>query len=225
MTFNEFYASLRRFDDFLKKLPLKENQELSTCRIEASDFGSEIKVIVSRIEVELKSVVKIENIILDLVKENKQEEAMKLVLKWMKPFVKLRLDIKDFFIHTRMFLDILCRIIKICYCKNGQQLPLSMTDLLKNKKSLEIDKSFFEELRKKMSWYNNFVKSRNRIVHYLGQLVFTNTREGKFGFGIRKKINSEVGADTVKSIEEFIEETFKNLTEVLNYLTQNLIYN
>jgi|SRR3972149_3034541 len=223
MTLNKFYSSLQKFST-LKKAPLRENHELRYCYINASDFGSEIKVIIGRINKELKKLGKIEKITFSLLKENKEDKsAIKLAIKIIKLIVELRLDIKDFFIHTRIFLDILCRIIKIQYGKKGEQLPQSMTALLKSKEVLKIDEKFFKELRNKMIWYNDFVeKGRDRIVHKLGNLVFTNTKEGKLGFDIPNHFTLSWGTQTVKPIEDYIENTIKNLSEMVDYLIANL---
>ncbi len=226
MSLNEFHISLTNFDKNFKKLIPKENHELYISFFEASDFYHEIKVVVKRIKTELTEFIKAEKIIFDIVKENEHDERIrKFALKAVKSFVKLRLDIKDFFIHTRIFLDILSRIIKLAFGTRGEQLPKSMSRLLneKYKRALEIDKIFFEKFKMKMIWYNDFVDNgRDRIVHELGQLVFTNTREGKLGFDILKSFNSSWGTDTVNDVEDFIETTFKNLSEITNYLTDNL---
>jgi hypothetical protein len=58
----------------------------------------------------------------------------------------LRLDLKDLYIHTRMFLDLLCKVIKLSYGKRGNQLPSrSMNELLaKRDKAVQLDPEFLD---------------------------------------------------------------------------------
>jgi len=216
--------SIKKFTHILKGAKSKENPELFRCYMEISDFSDELDVIIKRIETELTSFTKNKEKVLNLWKKDKNDKSInRILLKTLNSFIKIRLDIKDFFIHTRMFLDVVSRIIMISYGKRGMQLPDSMSKLLKNEKSLEINKSFFKELRGKMNWYNDFVdEGRDLIVHKRGHLVFTNTKDGKFGFDILKHFDSKWGTETVNSIEDFIDKTLENLSEVLDYLTENL---
>jgi len=224
MVFNRFQTSIKNFIRILRIAKPKGDSELFRCYMETSDFDSEIEIITKRIEKELTEFVKSEKMLLNLWKKDEEHKSIdRLLPKTLKLFIKLRLDIKDFFIHTRMFLDIIARIVKVSYGKKGMQLNDSMSGLLKNEKSIEINKSFFKELREKMNWYNDFVREgRDIIVHKRGHLVFTNTKDGKFGFDILKRLDSTWGTETVNSIEDFIDKSLENLSEVLDYLTENL---
>ena len=201
MKYSEFLVSVKKFNEKLKKLDKNKKSKLSECRITASDsLNCEIKIIIDRIEKELREFVKTQTTLIKLFKENKQQKLIKkLARKLIITFIKLQLDIKDFFIHTNIFLDTLHRIVKIIY---GKQ-----------------DETYYE-FEKKMKRFDDFTKKRNQIIHMLAMVKFTNTENGKLGFDIPKSFNSTWGSKTVKSVDDFIEGTLEDLAKILDYLNQ-----
>jgi hypothetical protein len=215
-----FRDSAIKFNEILSKAPYKENPKLLACYTNFSIFIGEIEIIADRVQSDVQDFE--ESIRLFQGQENDKIIA-ELLKKSYESFTKLMLDLKDVFIHTRIFLDTICKIIKIFYGRPGEQFPESMTDLLKNDKTLEIDNRFFTGLRNKMSWYSDFTENkRDRIVHKLGYFVMTNTKDGKIGYGITKSFNETWGSDTVESVDKFVQDTLSNLSELLEYLASNL---
>jgi len=222
MGIKDFSNLLHKFSDILKQSPLMDNPKFNACHMNASDFNYEIEIIIDRVKNDLNEFDKTCKKMLLLVKKEKKV-TKRLGMNAIMLLFKSRLDIKDFYMHTRIFLDVLCKIIKIFYGKRGKQLPESMSKLLKNKKSLDVDNKFFTGLRKEMTWYDDFVEEgRDRIVHKLAQFRFANTKEGKSGFQILKSFNETWGTKTVKSIENFIDNTLSDLTKLIDYLIRNL---
>ena len=178
------------------------------------DYNGQIKSIVGRIEDESQKFVSFsKQVFTEMGKEKPNNE---LLLQLGDNLVLLRLDIESFYIFTRMFLDTLARVVRLLYGKNGEQLPTSMTDLLKSKKFEGLDNNFSSGLREKMSWYDDFTLTRDNIVHFLGSMVSTPTRDGSLGFGILGvKDEPSWGTDTMKPIIRYVEDILNRLSEVI----------
>jgi hypothetical protein len=181
--------------------------------------GAEIKTIVGRIEVETQESNELSNRLFEIVRANEEPEN-DLLMKIGDNFTSLRLDIKSFFIFTKIFLDTLAKIIRLFYEQKGDQLPPSMTQLLENEKLMELDSVFAEELKIRMLWHDTFVTRRDEVVHYLGSIFSTTTRNGKLGFDLlgQRTRKKEWGTDTVTSITDYTEDTIANLSKVILHI-------
>ena len=136
---------------------------------------------------------------------------------------RARLDVKSFFLFTRIFLDTLARIVKLCYGRKGGKLSDRIVPMLKDEECVKVwkklDYNFYKGLKNRMVWIDNFVKTRVEIVHYLGSMRSTQTKDGKFGFDIKGlRTNPSWGTHTVKSVTDYMDNTLHNLSEVLLYI-------
>lgn len=200
----------------------KDNIELGICYGAYSDFVSELGIIVNRIKEDVSDIEEIDKQIFEDVKKNVKIEEPQRYAKILHHFSRLNLDIKDFFIHTRIFLDTICRIIKISYGKKGEMLPLSMSDLLKNKASLDIDNAFFQGLRQKMTWFDEFRSHRVRIEHRLSEIKMATGFGEKFKFQILKSFTESWGSETMQPLLDYIVEIVSNLKELSDFLNLNI---
>lgn len=182
------------------------------------DNGAEIKIIVQRIEAETQKSTELTNRMIEIARADKEPDN-DIFMEIGENFTLLRLDIKSFFIFTRIFLDTLARIIRLCFGRESEQLPWSMTKLLKNKKLMELDSDFAEGLKDRMLWMDIFVERRVEIEHYLGSIRSTTTRDGKFGFDLLgQRIRRSWGTDTVTSITDYMEDTISSLSKVILHI-------
>jgi len=181
------------------------------------DYGEEIKYIVHRIETEVNEYVESDRKIVEMMRRNGlDEESLKVRVKYWQ---LLRLDIKSFFVFTRIFLDTLARIVKLHFGKGGEQLPPNMRDLVDNEALIKLDPDFARELKKKMSWMNDFVEHRVEFEHYLGGIPSTVTKDGKFGFSIRGlRIRGDSRTSTVESVVDYMREILSHLSEDIQFI-------
>lgn len=183
-------------------------------------YGREVKIIVERIEKETQGYIKLIREISEMAQrgEEPKEKSLDVFVDYHS---LIRLDIKSFFIFTRIFIDTLAKIVRLRFGGEGKQLPPTMTKLLNHDKFLTLDPHFAEEFKSKMSWMNTFVETRVEIEHYLGNILrYTTTREGKFGIalqGSRSRKNLFPVTDKVESITEYMEEILSKLSKVIQY--------
>lgn len=180
-------------------------------------FDSDMKSIVQRIEVEIQKSLDISEKMIVSFAERKEEPTNELLLEDRNNLKLLRLDIKSFFIFTRIFLDTLARVVRLFFGKEGNQLPWDMKRLVGHKLLKKLDSEFAEGLKDRMLWMDCFVKRRVEIEHYLGNIPSTTISDGKFGFHIH---SSRVRGDAVESITDYMEEILSNLSEVFLYIYQ-----
>lgn len=191
-------------------------------------FGSEIKIIIQRIEAEIQKSMEINEQLHEYAfarimnTERGQEELEgKLVMEGDRMFKLLTLDIKSFFIFTRIFLDTLARIVRLCFHEKGWQLPPNMKDLVGHEKLEELDSDFAEGLKNRMLWMTSFVERRVEIEHHLGSIPSATMKNGKFWFQI---IGSEVRkkreTHTKESATDYIDEILSNVSDVILYIYQ-----
>jgi len=148
-------------------------------------YGHEVKIIVERIEKETQGYIKLIREISEMAQrgEEPNEKSLDVFVDYHS---LIRLDIKSFFIFTRIFIDTLAKVVRLRFGGEGKQLPLTMTQLLNHDKFLTLDPDFAEGFKSKMSWMTAFVETRVEIEHYLGNILrYTTTREGKFGFALQ----------------------------------------
>jgi hypothetical protein len=181
-------------------------------------YSDEIKVIVDRIEVETQKNIILSKRLFEELQKGKEPDE-KLGIEAIKNWILITLDIKSFFIFTRIFLDTLAWIIKQYYDKKGYHLPCRMRKLVKSEKLRKLDSDFAKGLKDRMQWIDDFVETRVEIEHYLGSIYSTTTKNGKFGFDILGlRTRHDWGTDTVESITDYIRETLHNLSEVILYI-------
>lgn len=227
MDFSDFDRSFDKLRTILKDM-ISDNKNAEKLEIYGSylDYRREMKVIVQRIETETQKHVMLTQKILKALQEEKEIDD-EWSIESLKNLIRIRLDVKSFFIFTRIFLDILARIVKLCYGKKGDQLSYRMSRLLKSKKCVSVwmtlDYEFYKGLKDRMLWMNDFVKSRVEIEHYLGSMRSTQTKDGKFGFDILGlRTHRSWGTHTVKSITDYVSNTLTNLSEVISYIHDKL---
>lgn len=182
------------------------------------DYRGDISTIIQRIEAETQEYMILRRRIAEMIQRN-EEPDKELFMKIDKIFISLRLDIKSFFIFTRIFLDTLARIIRLYFGKKGGQLPWDMAELVKHKKLIELDSDFAEGLKDRMFWMDSLRTRRVEIEHYLGSIRSITTRDGKFGFDLLgARIRRDWGTDTVMSITDYMEDTLSNLSSVILHI-------
>lgn len=182
------------------------------------DYSEEIKIIVDRIEAETQRSMILSKTLHEALQKDEEPDE-KLGIESIKNLMLIRLDIKSFFIFTRIFLDTLAWIIKQYYAEEGVQLPRRMRELVKSKTLKKSDSAFAEGLKDKMGWTNSFVETRVEIEHHLGSIYSTTTKNGEFGFDILGlRTRHDWGTNTVESITDYIRETLHNLSEVISYI-------
>ncbi len=128
MDFTEFDHEISKVLDYLREL-LDAGAGFGTIEIfgQLADSSTDIKIITERIDKEL--VLHSDYIKKFLAKMSKELEPVSNEMEEMaRNLGMLRLDVKSYFIFTRIFYDTLCRLIRLTYGDKGRQLPQSMND-------------------------------------------------------------------------------------------------
>lgn len=179
----------------------------------------DLKNIIGRIEYELDVHEIQTNEVIRRVKANEEIDD-EFVNPMIENFNLLHLDIKSFFIFTRIYLDNIARLIRYLYGKPGYQLPSSMSHLPTHKRSILLDKDFFNGLEEKMKWFDDFFSQRDEIVHSIGGIVSIKTLDGQFGIDVRSlKSHSEPwGTLTVTPMTEIIQNAISCISGIFEYI-------
>jgi hypothetical protein len=231
MDLKEFEDSLVCLTSFLKRdgFYAKPNRLELHVFGKLVDYESQIEIIMKRIKQDIKEETRSTKSIFDAMKAEKEIDD-KIARKSMHALEKLMLDLSDFFVYTRMFLDTLTMSIKLTLKKSGTKnadlLKHSVKCLL-NPKSMriykeKIDCHFFTGLEQHLTWVRTFRESRDGLVHQYYHFVFTSTRAGKKGFEIMDLKKASWGTVTVKEIMPELQQTVDNLSELIKYLTAEL---
>ena len=182
------------------------------------DYDEEIKIVVNRIEEETQRFMTLSKSVFEAVQQGEELDE-KWGIESIQNLTLIRLDIKSFFIYTRIFLDTLAHIIGQCYGKKGDHLSSHMRKLVGNETFKNLDPAFAQGLKDRMQWMDDFVKTRDEIMHQLGSIYSTTTKNGKFGFDILGlTTRHDWGANTVESIADYLNETLHNLSEVISHI-------
>jgi len=182
------------------------------------DYGDEIKAIVDRIETEAQKDMTLSKMVFEALRKGEEPDEQ-LSIESLKNLILIRLDVKSFFVFTRIFLDTLARIIMQYYDEESNRLWYSMRKLVKSQTLRKLDSNFAKGLEDRTQWMNDFVETRVEIEHYLGSIRSTTTKNGKFGFDILGlRTRHDWGTDTVDSITDYIKETLHNLSQVISYI-------
>lgn len=191
------------------------------------NYGDEIKIIIGRIEEEIQGYMKLSREISEIAR-TREEPSDKLLDVFLEYHSLIRLDIKSFFIFTRIFLDTLARIVTLSFSKIDKDLPskcarANMRKLVRDEKLMELDPDFAKGLKARMSWMDTFVERRIEFEHCLGSIRrYTITGDGKFGFDIQgTRSDGKWGTDVVDSMTEYMKEVLSNLSEVISYIHNN----
>jgi len=193
------------------------------------DFQSQVVIITARLEEDIVENESFTKYIFERIREISETE----IEKYSLTLPKLMLDLSDFYIYTRVFLDTLAVCIRHSFKNAGNRnwkiiakKDKSINCFL-NKNKMEtykkkVDFNFFEGLEKKLTWIGDFRKSRDGLLHEYFHFVFTTTRQGDLGFDIMDRRKTSWGTDTVKGILPELQNTIDNLTDLIAYLLANL---
>lgn len=217
MDLSNFQKSGSQFLEKLKAVPAERYPSISNFESALRDYLGEIETITSRIEEELQKYDAASKRIMEIASKNPQLPE-DLTLEFFRYWTAMRLDIKDFFIHTKIFLDAIAGLIVVLHFGDKESERISMSSLLHaNKKRYH--GAFYSGLKKEMVWYSDFNENRNRVVHSRGRMVHTTTPDGKPGFEIIKEHHQVWGSQTMKDDGVF-KNTIDNLTKLLDYLNK-----
>jgi hypothetical protein len=190
-------------------------------------FNAEIKQVVRRIEEEKERFAELNDKINTTIMAHNHIDFDKtfseLILLWNENFVLLRLDIKTFYFITKIFLDTLSRVVRLCYGKKGEQLPKRMTKLLNPSSRTEelimnLDQNFFQGLKGKMQWYHDFKDERDKVVHnlsFLSYLAITEKQDDLIFTWVKKPYSP------IKLLQ-YIENTLEYLNDIISYIYEKI---
>ena len=190
-------------------------------------YYSEVEIITSRLEKEITDFNSCQKYVIECVRNKKKPNSIKME-EFGITFAKITLDLSDFYIYTRRFLDTLTvcikRTLRSAGNKKWNRMKKSVKYLLGKKMQTykkEIDSDFFEGLEKKVSWIRDFKDVRDELLHLFSHFVFTSTREGDFGYAVVKG-TEPWGTDTVIGILKGLQKVVDNLSDLMEYLSKNL---
>lgn len=193
------------------------------------DYHSQAIIIISRLKEDIARHESFTKYLIECVEEKKEISQTKLA-EFGPIFSTLILDLSDFYIYTRMFLDTLTVCIKLSFKsagnKNSDIMKHSVRCLLNEDKMHEykskIDSGFFESIEKKITWIKDIRKYRNGLVHQYCQFVFALTRQGELGYDLLDRTKTSWGTDTVRGLMTELQNTIDNLTDLIEYLLVSL---
>lgn len=192
--------------------------------IEYSEF---ITIIIDRIVNDIYAFEKFTLLLQNTTKKDQKPEK-ELISNCLLAFSRMRLDFLDFFLHSRIFFNVLTRSIRQSFkhsqIKNYNLIPYSSTSLLKKIDVCKdnIDPDIFKEIEKHMKWIPQFTDDRDGLVHKYFHFTFTNTRNGKLGFDLLGNVRRTWGTDTVKPIIDELQRYVDKITNLLKFLAENL---
>lgn len=193
------------------------------------DYHSQVLIITSRLEEDVAGHDSLKEYVIKCAMEKREISEVEMK-KYGSTLPKLMLDLSDFYIYTRIFLDALAVCIKRSFKSAGYKdwgiMQHNINSLLNEKKmqtyKSKLDSHFFAGLEKKLSWITNFRDSRDGLIHKYYHFVFTSTRKGDLGYDIMDRIKTSWGTDTVKGILSELQKTIGNITDLMEYLLKNL---
>ena len=227
---------LKRFDAsfsnltklFRKGFYKKPNEFEINVFSKIADFQLQALIITSRLEEDIAEHMTHTKYIFDCVKESKKishSESVKSIIN----FSKLLLDLSDFHIYTRMFLDALTVGIQRSLinagkkeCAIGDSLSCLLNENQMKVYKEKIDPIFFGNLEQHLTWVRDLRDSRDGLVHYYHYFVVTTTRKGELGYDEMDRKKVEWGTDTVKGISVEIQTIIDNITNLMEFLYANL---
>jgi len=222
-------ANLFRKEGFFKGGMLASDFKEVDLYAKFLDYRLYLRIITSRLESEITEFISINDSFLECFRRGTQpnlEKAEELITV----LSKISLDFSDFYIHTRIFLDILNMCIKISFKnagnRNWEVMKDSISGLLNERKmqtyKRQIDPKFFEGLEKGISWVCYLRDSRDRLVHEMHHFVYTDTRQDEKGYDLIGKVGRTWGIETVKPILKEVQGFLDNLSDLMKYLHESL---
>lgn len=193
------------------------------------DYNVWVKIIVSRLESEIKEFSSLNKSFLERFRKGR-EPSLALTEELITTLSKIQLDLSDFYIHTRIFLDTLNMCIKYSLKNAGNKKWNVMTNSIKgllNERKIqtykkEIDSRFFGGLENKVSWIRDLKDSRDKLLHQYHHFVLTDTRQGELGYDLIGKIGRIWGTETVKPVLKELQSFIDKMAELMGYLHKNL---
>jgi hypothetical protein len=193
------------------------------------DYSFQVKIITSRLESEIRRYISLQKSFFNCFVDGK-EPTPTMTEQMVTTFNEVDLDLSDFYIHTRIFLDTLNTCIKYSFKSAGNLKWKTMKNSIKgllSKKTMEkykreIDSNFFRGLEDKVSWILELKSSRDRLLHEFHHFAYTDTKEGEMGFDLIGKIGRTWGTETVKPILKESQGFIDYVSDLMNYLHENL---
>jgi hypothetical protein len=191
------------------------------------DYYFNIKTISTRLEEDIKEYSIFDKQFMEKLLTN--QDGIQLLENLPNTLAKLNLDVTDFYIHTRIFLDALYMSIKSFLTYAGNKQAILMKDnfsaFLDKEKMLEyknkIDSAFFGNLEQKVSCFREFTSSRNKIVHRCNSFFIAEIG-GKSGKDLYGKVGTVWGSQTIKPILAEFQVDINNLSSLMRFLANNL---
>lgn len=230
MNFQGFDREFTNFMNFFKKEGFhKSPSEFEkTLYAKLLSYSFEVRIITSRLEEEIPHFEALSRIIFQSMKSKKKPDELVLERLTMT-FAAIMLDLSDFYIYTRIFLDSLTMSIKRSLRSAGNKnwviMKNSVSGILNEKKLQtckdKINLQFFKGLENKVAWIHEFKRLRDKLIHQHSLFVFATTRKGKLGYGMTDGTESW-GTETVIGIFTGLQSTIDNLSDLMEYLSRNL---
>lgn len=209
----------------MRELDLKSNRQLTDCYSGFHYFTAELEIIVTRIEQDLSQTGASENRLREWFETHGMVAPPKEVMEEdVRNYNQLGLDLKDLYLHTRIFLDVLCKMIKLSYGKRGHLLrENSMKDLLNRKEvARQVDPDFFAGFFERMSWFHDFKKERDDIVHKVARFRFMTDGQGNHHFQLANRFDESWDRIQNNPTRSFVQSTISHLVETVEFLTPRL---
>lgn len=193
------------------------------------DFHSQAVIMTSRLQKDIAEHDSFVKFVFKRVREKRKLRETDFE-KYGLTLPKLILDLSDFYVYTRIFLDTLTVCIKRSFKSTGNKnwgiIEHSISCLLNGNKMQtyknRIDFGFFDGLEKKLAWIGDFRKSRDGLLHKYFHFVFTTTKQGDLGYDIMDRTKTSWGTDIVKGILTQLQNVIDRLTDLIEYLLKNL---
>jgi hypothetical protein len=229
MNLENFDLNFSKFVNLLKIMNFPKDSDSKDIRLygQLLSYPTDLLVITSRLIEDINKDKESREYLKMCAMGNKRMYTSRLK-KDLLNYIKLNLDLQDFYFYTRRFLDSLNLFMKSFFCvtrNNGYQMSNHASDLTKSKKLNEykqrIDLAFFQGLEQHILWLKNFIDHRDGLVHKNDYHVFTTTRKGTLGFELFDISKNSWGTDTVKDLEEELQRTIDHLSGLIEYVSSS----
>jgi hypothetical protein len=225
MELNQFEIAVLKLNHLFKLSFFEEGAFGEDVIVKTTDFWVRAFIIAERIEEDV-SLYKRNYDSLSKSLKNRTKANIEESKKYLINLQKIDLDISDFYIYTRQFLDALTVGIKLTLIRAGnkeaQRIEHSLSCLLNSNKMCiyknTIDQQFFSGLEEHLIWASTLRDSRDGLVHFYNYLVFTDTNQGEVGNGTKK----QRGFANIRSIIGEVQTAIDNMTALLEYIYENL---
>lgn len=231
MDFEEFDREYSILLNFFNKQGFHRNPDVQERGIYSRLLGYrlDVGIITSRLEKEISDFDVLKRNIFQIL-QNKEKLHEKSTEEFVWTMHRILLDVSDFYIYTRIFLDAIASSIRQSFKSAGNEnwkiMENSIT-MLTNKKKLQtckegISSDFFEGLEKKVHWIHDFKKTRNFLIHEYSLPKIATTKNGKLGYAI--DVAKEIDWDTYTYTPIFkdLQKVINNLSDLMKYLSTNL---